>query len=864
MKSNFFLLTLLFPLLATAQIDHWESILLPGDQWQYLVPEAQPSAAWTQVGFNDDNWQTGPSGFGFGDQDDDTELPEETISVYLRKEFHVAAIEEIEALYLDMDFDDGFVAYLNGEEAARAFMNGSPPVYNAFSSGLHEALLYQNQHPDRYKLNKDFLINGTNVLAMQVHNENAASSDLSAIPVLSVAVNTPSSRYREVPDWFQTPSTLVFSSSNLPIVVLETNGSAEIPNEPKIRARMKIISRANGERNYLTDQEDPEHLNYSGRIRIEVRGSSSSILPKKQYGFTTYNAADSQKEDVSLLDMPEENDWILNGLAFDPSLIRDYLSYNLYRKMGNYATRTQYCEVVLNGTYQGLYILQEKVKDDDNRVDINEIGPEDNELPQLTGGYIIKSDKIENGEISAWTMSNQIGWYADFIHVTPEITEVTQDQHEYIKGVFTQLETTSASGNASLASGYPAVIDIPSFIDFMLINELSANVDAYQFSTYYHKDRNGKLRAGPIWDHNLSFGNDLFTWGFDRSHTNVWQFDNGDNVGARFWKDLYDHTTFRCYMARRWQELMQPGALFHPNSLNAYIDEVVAEISEAVVREEDRWRTVGDHGTQITAMKYWTAARINWMTSQLTSTSGCTNVSVPSLTITGIHYQPEPQGDTESSALEFLELTNTGDAPIDLTGVYIAGTGLVYQFPVNTGLNAGSKVILANESDDFRKAYGFTPFDEFSRSLNNAGQAIRFLDAFGNVVDEVAYSPEAPWPTEAAGAGSYLALIDPLADNNDPANWRTAAPEELEWVLGADRLEPVVTLYPNPAEDVVRIAAAGTITSLVLHDLQGKELIVVSPQAAHFELDLRALPKGLYLVRIVTDRGEFVRKVRRE
>ena len=155
----------------------------------------------------------------------------------------------------------------------------------------------------------------------------------------------------------------ILTDSNLPIVVIstdlhtQTNQPLDILDDPRIGASMQIISRPNGARNYLTDVATPEFLNYNGRISIEIRGSSSQATDKKGYGFTTLLADNLSNNNISLLGMPKENDWILNGLAFDPSLIRDYLSYNLSQQMGNYAPRTQFCEVVINGDYRGLYVL---------------------------------------------------------------------------------------------------------------------------------------------------------------------------------------------------------------------------------------------------------------------------------------------------------------------------------------------------------------------------------------------------------------------------------------------------------------------------------------------------------------------------
>jgi hypothetical protein len=310
----------------------------------------------------------------------------------------------------------------------------------------------------------------------------------------------------------------VFTDSNLPIVIITTDNSSYIPDEPGVPATMKIIDRGPGKRNYVADQDSIQYLNYSGRVDIELRGSASQTYPKKGFGFTTLMDDDITNNNVSLLGMPEENDWILDGLSSDSSLIRNYLSFNLSRQIGQYASHTAYCEVMINGQYNGLYILEEKIKPDKNRVNIIKIETDDNLLPELSGGYITKCDKTTGNDPVAWSMSSYIGFNDNqFIHHWPKPEHVTTAQNNYIHSVFVKLQAACTAGNESMVTGFPSIIDIPSFVDFILINELASNVDAYTFSTFYHKDRNGKLRAGPIWDLNLTYGNDLFIWGFDRS-----------------------------------------------------------------------------------------------------------------------------------------------------------------------------------------------------------------------------------------------------------------------------------------------------------------------------------------------------------
>jgi len=180
-----------------------------------------------------------------------------------------------------------------------------------------------------------------------------------------------------------------FTDSNLPIVLITTDKDPStgkrlsILDEPKVLANMKIIYRPDGTRNYLTDQNNADYLNYNGRIGIEFRGSSSQALPKKPYGLTTLEADNVSNNNVSIFDMPKENDWVLNSIAYDPSLVRNFLSYELSGNMGDYSTREKYCEVIINGDYKGLYIFMEKLKIDEGRINIVKMDTNDKCPPIL-------------------------------------------------------------------------------------------------------------------------------------------------------------------------------------------------------------------------------------------------------------------------------------------------------------------------------------------------------------------------------------------------------------------------------------------------------------------------------------------------
>jgi hypothetical protein len=159
------------------------------------------------------------------------------------------------------------------------------------------------------------------------------------------------------------------SSSNLPIVVVTTPLGQTINDLTRTVCDMGVIDNGSGAINALIDPYNA----YNGKIAIEVRGSTSQQYPKKSYGFETQDALGNNLN-VPLMGLPIENDWILYGPYPDKTLIRDVLTFHLSQSFGHYASNWRYCELLLDGQYQGLYILVERIKRDNNRVDIARVG----------------------------------------------------------------------------------------------------------------------------------------------------------------------------------------------------------------------------------------------------------------------------------------------------------------------------------------------------------------------------------------------------------------------------------------------------------------------------------------------------------
>lgn len=587
------LLFLSLPFLLLSQnIDHWETIVFEDDSWKYLEGTFEPDTNLRKLAFNDATWLQGIGGIGYGDADDNTIINPVT-SLYLRKTFTIIDTSEIAEAILHVDYDDAFVAYLNNVEIARSNIGnvGDHPLYNQGSTALHEAQMYQGGNPNQFIINTQLLNNiltqGNNILSVQVHNDNISSSDLTSRIFLSLGINTTSTNYLPTPSWFQPP--LIFTTSNLPIVVINTNGQT-IVDDPRIVCDMGVIDNGFGVINSISDPFN----DYNGKISIEYRGSSSQTFPKKPYALETQDSI-GNNNNVSLLDMPIENDWILYAPYSDKALMRNFLTFDLGRKMGHYSTRTVYCELVINGDYKGIYILMEKIKRDKDRVDIAKLDADDLAGDSLTGGYIVKFDK--------YTGTGGVDWLSDFPNISggslyiqyhyPEATALQPQQLNYIEQYVDSFEYALNGLNfADTSIGYAKYIDINSFIDFYIINEISKNIDGYRLSTYIHKDKQskgGKLTMGPFWDFNLAFGNADYCNG---GITSGWEVNGGCGGNNPFWFErLLDDTIYENKLKCRWEYLREKS--FHQDSIFNFIDSMALYLNDAQQRNFQQWPTLG-------------------------------------------------------------------------------------------------------------------------------------------------------------------------------------------------------------------------------------------------------------------------------
>ena len=424
----------------------------------------------------------------------------------------------------------------------------------------------------------------------------------------------------------------VFTSSNLPIIIINTN-NVPIPDEPKIPGTMKIIDNGAGQINHITD---PGNI-YSGNIGIEIRGSYSASLPQKPYAIETrdINQIDSA---VSLFGFPEESDWVLLANYNDKVFMRNVLAFKLFNETGHYASRTRFAEVMVNGTYNGIYIFGEKIKRDQGRVDIAKLEPDENTGEPLTGGYIFKIDywDASNSWTSPYHPIGHSNFDIHFVYYYPQPEDISIQQRTYIKDYVTAFE--SALRNPLIhdsSAGYYPYMNVSSFIDYFIVNEVSRNNDGFKKSFYFFKDRNGKdrrINCGPVWDFDWAWKNINECAIFAHTDGSGWAYKVNDcypDVNSPGWHiRLLQDTLFANELHCRW-DLFRSGFLNTDSVLN-WVDDNAAYLWQAQQRHYTRWPILGlNVGTpvvgpipttfqgEIDGFKNWITLRLNWLDANM-------------------------------------------------------------------------------------------------------------------------------------------------------------------------------------------------------------------------------------------------------
>lgn len=367
------------------------------------------------------------------------------------------------------------------------------------------------------------------------------------------------------------------------------------------------------------------------RAGVRLHGQSSATFEKYSLRLELRDNQD-EDDDLPFLGMPAEADWVLRGPFPDKSLVRDALTYSLGRAMGLRAPRSVLCEVYVNrdggrllpGDYLGVYLATETVKVGRDRLDLSKIKKSDLTTPAIQGGYVFKFDWSVVGGPEMKCLGPVEGCWNDLEVTHPDPLQPAQ-QLWFTQHVQRFQDVLNSEGFADPESGYAAWIDVDSFVDDILVNELSRNLDAYARSAYFHKDRYGKIVAGPLWDYDLAWGIGGLR---DNRAIEGWQFqEQYRTMPANNWYvRLLEDPLFRDRLTARWRELRQ--GVLADEALDTRIRELTAPLASGARRNFERWpnlttakvyfetSTAATWQGQVEYLRTWAHQRAAWLDTQ--------------------------------------------------------------------------------------------------------------------------------------------------------------------------------------------------------------------------------------------------------
>ena len=371
-------------------------------------------------------------------------------------------------------------------------------------------------------------------------------------------------------------------TSNLPVVVLDTNGKepkrsvvwdsekdyyVPIEGDPYTYGEMKIYD-TKEEGGVNTLQDTPRKQT---DMKIKLRGNSSGNYDKKQYLIKT-----EKKENI--LGLGKDSDWILNVSFIDKSLIRNKLAYEAASSFMPYVSDSQYCEVVWkNGDkyyYQGLYLMMESVKVGKDRVDLP-TAYENVEHPAA----LIRRDRYNPNQVmleNYGTKTKQTDNYLGLEY--PKKEDASPATIQKITDQIDKFEAALFDPDYKKMIQYRDYIDVQSFVDYFIMNEYFMNYDAGYNSTYMYMDYTGKIHMGPVWDFDQCLANDAFY---------VTKYDTTAMHSAPWFKQMLRDPIFTQQIIERYQELRK--SVLSDEAIVEEVENLVYHMGPAIERDWNRW-----------------------------------------------------------------------------------------------------------------------------------------------------------------------------------------------------------------------------------------------------------------------------------
>lgn len=445
-------------------------------------------------------------------------------------------------------------------------------------------------------------------------------------------------------------SNVKIESSNLPLVFINVKGKT-IQREGRILAQLKVINNGAGKLNHGDTLAYPnQNVDYEGFVALKYRGNSSfNASDKKPFSFRPLTAPDvkAKKAKVKILGMGKDNDWALLAPYSDKSMMRDVLTFELARPYFDYVPSARYCELILDGTYYGIYIMTERPTKGSKRLNLDDPGEK---YEDLTGDYLVEIDRNDDSNYPSphHPITHYGGTELKDRTIKYQYKHPKEDEFrdlpvgtktELIRQINLMENSFLTSSYRDPLTGYRKYIDVTSFIDYMLATEFALNIDGYRLSTKLYKYSEAKAKAKKqdhrwkmsLWDFNIAYGNANY---FSGESTDLWQYDfnsrnsNDGELVPFYWSYLLQDPRYVSEMKARWAEYRQ-GSYDTERVMNK-IDSIANLLSSggAIDRNQQAYEIMGRHvwpnayvgssyQDEINYLKSWIKRRIRFMDKQL-------------------------------------------------------------------------------------------------------------------------------------------------------------------------------------------------------------------------------------------------------
>ena len=381
----------------------------------------------------------------------------------------------------------------------------------------------------------------------------------------------------------------VHSYTGLPVMWIETKDRLEIASkEEYLRASFKLVenARTRAAGDVIEDS-----------VSIKGRGNTTWSMEKKPYALKF-------DKKISLLGEPKDKSWVLLANYADKTMLRNYIAFYM-GKISNldYTPRSHFVELMLNGRYNGTYQLCEKLKISSDRVNVGD------------DGFLMEIDARAAGESDSRFFV--VKHLLQVVNIKDPDVDYFDDNYNYVKEYVTIADSVLFSEKfADSNDGWQKYMDIDSFVDWYLINEIAKNIDASLYSScYMNIKRGGKLKMGPLWDFDIGLGNVNYNGTY---LTDGFWIKNASSWFARLFKDPAFVTKVKerfDYFYGKREDIIRE------------INATAMYLKYAVQENENRWHTFytytwpnydiwGSYNNEVQSMKEWLNARFEWLKSE--------------------------------------------------------------------------------------------------------------------------------------------------------------------------------------------------------------------------------------------------------